>query len=217
MGISIVNELDNDLPPRPARAEGEDDKDNKKEKDAKSDNLELKLLESRTIIVEGPVNDKMYRAVVARLLYLEMKDPKAEITVLVNSPGGSADSGFGIYDAMKFVSCSVRTICNGLCASAGVLIYLGGTKGRRFSLPNSRFLLHQPSTSAMGQASDMEITAQEILRTRKRYAVIVAHEIGLSSAEKVQVDSNRDFWLSAEDAQKYGLVDKVATTRADVK
>lgn len=193
----------------------EDEKD-KEKKDSKTDNLELKLLESRTIIVEGPVNDKMYRAVVARLLYLEMKDPKAEITVLVNSPGGSADSGFGIYDAMKFISCPVRTICNGLCASAAVLIYLGGTKGRRFTLANSRFLLHQPSTTAMGQASDMEITAQEILRTRKRYAVIVAHEIN-TDAEKVQSDSNRDFWLSAEEAHKYGLVDKVAVTRADVK
>lgn len=195
----------------------EDDKDKEKKPEPKSDNLELKLLESRTIIVEGPVNDKMYRAVVARLLYLEQKDPVAEITVFVNSPGGSADSGFGIYDAMKFLTCSVRTICNGLCASAGVLIYLGGSKGRRFSLPNSRFLLHQPSTSAMGQASDMEITAQEILRTRKRYAAIVANEIGLSTAEKVQIDSNRDFWLSAEEALKYGLCDKVAVTRADVK
>jgi ATP-dependent Clp protease protease subunit len=97
-----------------------------------------------------------------------------------------------------------------------VLIYLGGSKGRRFALPNSRFLLHQPSTTAMGQASDMEITAQEILRTRRRYAQIVAAEVG-STAEKVQSDSNRDFWLNAEDAMKYGLVDKIATTRTDVK
>ncbi len=207
----IERELNDGL----TRFEGEDDKD-KDKKDSKSENLELKLLESRTIIVEGPVNDKMYRAVVARLLYLEMKDSKAEITVLVNSPGGSADSGFGIYDAMKFISCPVRTICNGLCASAGVLIFLGGTRGRRFSLPHSRFLLHQPSTTAMGQASDMEITAQEILRTRKRYAAIVAHEIN-TDADKVQADSNRDFWLSAEEAQKYGLIDRVAITRADVK
>ena len=194
----------------------EDDKDKDKKPEPKSDNLELKLLESRTIIVEGPVNDKMYRAVVARLLYLEQKDSGTEITVLVNSPGGSADGGFAIYDAMKFVSCPVRTICNGLCASAGVLIYLGGSKGRRFSLPNSRFLLHQPSTSAMGQASDMEITAQEILRTRRRYAEIVAKEIG-SNMDKVQEDSNRDFWLSAEGALKYGLCDKIGVTRADVK
>ena len=104
-----------------------------------------------------------------------------------------------------------------MCASAGVLIYLGGTKGRRLTLPNSRFLLHQPSTSAMGQASDMEITAQEILRTRKRYAAIVATEIGLSTAEKIQIDSNRDFWLSADEALKYGLVDKIVKTRAEAK
>ena len=195
----------------------EDEKEKEKKPEPKSDNLELKLLESRTIIVEGPVNDKMYRAVLSRLAYLESKDPVAEITVFVNSPGGSADSGFAIYDAMKFISCPVRTICNGLCASAGVLIYLGGSKGRRFTLPNSRFLLHQPSTSAMGQASDMEITAQEILRTRRRYADIVAAEIGATTADKVQEDSNRDFWLSAEGALKYGLCDKIATTRADAK
>ena len=100
----------------------EDEKEKEKKPEPKSDNLELKLLESRTIIVEGPVNDKMYRAVLSRLAYLESKDPVAEITVFVNSPGGSADSGFAIYDAMKFISCPVRTICNGLCASAGVLI-----------------------------------------------------------------------------------------------
>src|SRR5579862_4723100 len=106
-----------------------------------SENIELKLLESRTILVEGPVNDKMYHAVVARLLYLEQKDPKSDILVVINSPGGSADSGFGIYDTMRFVSCPVKVLCAGLCASAGVLIYLGGRKGKRFSLQNSRFLL----------------------------------------------------------------------------
>src|SRR6185436_5576791 len=143
-----------------------------------------------------------------RLLYLEQKDPKAEITVVVNSPGGSADSGFGIYDMMKFISCPIKAICAGLCASAAVLIFLGGAKGRRYMLPNSRFLLHQPSTQAFGQASDMEITANEILRTRKKYAEIVAKEIG-STAEKVEADSNRDFWLSSDECKKYGLVDKI--------
>ena len=179
------------------------------------ENLELKLLESRTILVEGPVNDKMYHAVVSRLLYLEQKDAKADILVVVNSPGGSADSGFGIYDTMRFISCPIRTLCAGLCASAGVLIYLGGGKGKRFSLPNSRFLLHQPSTSAVGQASDMEITAQEIIRTRKKYAQIVADEIG-SNTDKIETDSNRDFWLNAADAKKYGLVDKVIVSRSEM-
>jgi ATP-dependent Clp protease protease subunit len=195
----------------------EDDEDEKPKAEAPKspENLELKLLESRTILVEGPVSDKMFHSVVARLLYLEQKDPKGEITVFVNSPGGSADSGFGIYDAMKLVSCPIRTICTGLCASAAVVIFLGGTKGRRFTTPNSRFLLHQPSTQAFGQASDMEITAQEILRTRKKYAEVVAQEIG-SNSDKIQVDSNRDFWLSADECKKYGLVDKVIVKRSDM-
>jgi len=195
----------------PERIEEEE----KKPVEPKSENLELKLLESRTILVEGPVTDKMYRAVVQRLLYLEQKDPKAEITVVVNSPGGSADSGFGIYDMMKFISCPIKAICAGLCASAAVLIFLGGAKGRRYMLPNSRFLLHQPSTQAFGQASDMEITAQEIIRTRRKYADIVAREIG-SNTDKVEADSNRDFWLGAEACKKYGLVDKVIVSRSEI-
>ena len=193
----------------------EEEEEKPKPEAPKSENLELKLLESRTILVEGPVNDKMFHAAVARLLYLEQKDPKAEITVFVNSPGGSADSGFGIYDTMKFVSCPIRTICTGLCASAAVVIFLGGSKGKRFTTANSRFLLHQPSTQAFGQASDMEITAQEILRTRRKYAEIVAMEIG-SNSDKIQQDSNRDFWLSADECKKYGLVDKVIVKRSDM-
>ena len=192
----------------------DDEEEKPKAEPKQNDNLEFKLLEGRTILVVGPVMDKMYNGVSARLLFLEQKDPKAEITMIVNSPGGSADHGFAIYDLMKFVSCPIKVICAGLCASAAVLIYLGGTKGRRFMLPNSRFLLHQPSTSAMGQASDMEITAQEILKTRRKYAEIVALEIG-SKSDKVEADSNRDFWLNAEACKKYGLVDKIVTTRAE--
>jgi ATP-dependent Clp protease, protease subunit len=182
----------------------------------KSDNLGQKLLDSRVVLVTGPVNDKMYESVVARLLFLQQKDDKAEITVVVNSPGGSADGGFGIYDVMKYINVPIRTVCAGLCASAGVLIYLGGTRGNRFTLPNSRFLLHQPSTQAFGQASDMEITAQEIIRTRKKYAGIVGNETNLD-AEKVEADSNRDFWLTAEQAVKYGLADKIIKSITDIK
>ncbi len=193
-----------------------DDEDEKPSKEGpKFESIEIKLLESRTILVEGPVTDKMYRAVLARLLYLEQKDAKSEITMFINSPGGSADSGFGIYDAMRFVTCPIKTITAGLCASAAVLIHLGGAKGRRYMLTNSRFLLPQPSTTAMGQASDMEITAQEILRTRKKYAEIVALEVG-SNADKVQADSNRDFWLNAEESRKYGLVDKIVKSRSEM-
>jgi ATP-dependent Clp protease protease subunit len=193
-----------------------DDEDDKKKTSSQGENIEFKLLESRTIMVEGPVNDKMFHSVVARLWYLDQKDPKAEITLLVNSPGGSADTGFGIYDTMKLLSCPIRTVVVGMSASAAVLISLGGNKGKRYMTPNSRFLLHQPSTTAMGQASDMEITAQEILRTRKKYAEIVAMEVA-SNSDKVQQDSNRDFWLNAEESKKYGLVDKIVKTRADIQ
>jgi len=193
----------------------EEEEKPKDPKGGSSEGIEVKLLESRTILVEGPVSDKMYRAIVARLLFLETKDPKAGITVMVNSPGGSADSGFGIYDVMRFISCPITSVCAGLCASAAVLIYLGGAKGRRFMTPNSRFLLHQPSTQAVGQASDMEITANEIIRTRKKYAEIVAKEIN-STREKVESDSNRDFWLGAEESKKYGLVDKIIVSRSEM-
>ena len=194
----------------------EEDEEQKTKESKSSENLELKLLESRTILVEGPVTDKMYRAIVARLLYLEQKDPQAPITVFVNSPGGSADGGFAIYDTMRFITNPIKSVCAGWCASAAVLIYLGARKGQRFALPNSRFLLHQPSTNATGYASDMEITAREILRTRQRYGEIVAQEIG-STPEKVQSDSNRDFWLNSDEALKYGLVDKIVHSRAEIQ
>jgi len=187
--------------------------DEKTKGKAGSDNLANRLLEARTVLVNGPVTDKMYEYVETRLLVLEHKDPNAEILVIVNSPGGSADTGFGLYDTMKFITCPIKTLCTGLCASAGVLIFLGGDKGKRYSLPHSRFLLHQPSTQAQGQASDMEITANEILRTRKKYAEVVAQEIG-STADKIVADSNRDFWLTADEAMKYKLVDKVVVERS---
>jgi ATP-dependent Clp protease protease subunit len=179
------------------------------------ESIEARLLDSRTVLVEGPVTDKMWRAVVSRMLFLEAKDPKAGILVVINSPGGSADSAFGMYNMMRFVSCPVTTLCAGLCASAAVLVLLGGAKDRRFALSHSRLLLHQPSTQAYGQASDMEISAREILRTRKRFIAVIADEIG-ASAEKVENDSNRDFWLSAEEGQKYGLVNKVIASRSEL-
>ena len=198
----------------PGRLNGEEE-ENEKVKSKSSDNLDAKLLECRTILVQGPVNDKMFHSVSARLFFLEHKDPNGEILVVVNSRGGSADSGFGIYNLMKFISCPIKSLCAGMCASAAVLIYLGGDRGKRFTLPHSRFLLHQPSTSTFGQASDMEITAKEILRTRRKYAEVVAREIG-TDPEKVVEDSNRDFWLDAEECKKYGLCDKVVVERKEM-
>lgn len=174
-----------------------------------------KLLESRTILVSDVVSRDLMKDTVSKLLLLEAMDPKAIITVFVNSPGGDADSGFAIYDTMKFIGCPIRTICSGLCASAGVIIYLGGDKGSRYSFPHSRFLIHQPSVQAQGQASDLEITAQQIIKIRERYNKIVSDEIGVP-AKQILKDANRDFWLSAPEAAEYKLVDKIIANRNEI-
>ena len=177
--------------------------------------VEDRLLKSRTIILSQPIDDQIARKVIAQLLVLEGEDPEKEITLIVNSPGGSADSGFAIYDLARFVAPPVRTICSGLCASAAVIIYLAAPKGKRLALPNARFLIHQPSTMAYGTASDIAITAREILALKKRYNEIVAQETGKTLAQ-VDKDVNRDFWLSAEEAKAYGLVDRIVERRKDV-
>jgi ATP-dependent Clp protease protease subunit len=173
------------------------------------------LLDSRCVVISREVSDRLADRVIKHLLVLETRDAKAPITVYVNSPGGSADSGFAIYDMLRFVSPPVRTVCSGLCASAAVIIYLGAPKGSRYSLPNSRFLIHQPSTVAMGSASDIEITANEILAIKRRYNEIVAAETGKPVAQ-IDKDADRDFWLSAQAAQEYGLVDQIVETRAQL-
>ncbi len=183
----------------------------------KKDQFEWKSLkDTRTILISDGVDRDLMKKTVAKLLYLEHADPKAPITVIVNSPGGDADSGFGIYDMLKFVTPPVRTVVAGLCASAGVIIFLGGDKGQRYSLPHSRFLIHQPSTGTQGQASDIEITAKEIMKTRDRYNSIVSSETGVD-AEKIAEDANRDFWLSATESLEYGLVDKIITSHDEIK
>lgn len=178
--------------------------------------LQRQLLEQRTILIARPVDRRLMERVAAQLLVLEAQDPEAPITVFVNSPGGDADSGFAIYDLLRFCTCPVRTICAGLAASAGVPIFLGGDKGKRYSLPHSRFLLHQPSMQMMGQASDLEITAGEILKIRTKYNDIVARETGRPT-ETITDDADRDFWLTADEAVKYGLVDKVVESHDQLR
>ena len=190
--------------------EGDNDK-----KEGGASLLASELLDARTVVISGPVTDKMSASVTARLLVLENRDAEAPITVYVNSPGGSADSGFAIHDILRFISCPVRTIVNGLCASAGILIFLGGDKGSRFSMPGSRFLLHQPSTSGQGSASDLCITAEEIVKIRKRYNQLVCAATGKKPA-KVLEDVSRDFWLSPQDALEYGLIDKILEKRSEL-
>jgi ATP-dependent Clp protease, protease subunit len=186
----------------------------KEKKEEKDTPFGEKLIKSRTILLSKGVDEKMMESVTAQLMVME-SDNHDPIKVYINSPGGAADVGFAIYDMFKFVESPIITVCSGICASAAILIFLGGEKGHRYSLPNSRFLLHQPSTQAQGTASDLQITAQEIIKLRSRYNDIVANEVG-STTKKVTEDSIRDFWLSPQEAKKYGLVSKVIKNKSEL-
>jgi ATP-dependent Clp protease protease subunit len=177
--------------------------------------LERHLVESRTLLVYGPITDRMAKECAIRALIMESLDPERPITVLINSPGGSADSGFAMYDMLRFVRCPVRTVVNGLCASAGILVHLAAAREHRFSLPESRFMIHQPSTAGRGTASDLDITAREVLKLRERYVKIIASQTG-QDTERVLEDARRDFWLNAKEALEYGLVAQVVRERADL-
>jgi ATP-dependent Clp protease protease subunit len=175
-----------------------------------------KMLEARTIIVSEEVTDGLHRRVATMLTLMELQDPKAPVKVMINSPGGSADSGFAIYDLLRFAPYPVITVANGVVASAAVLIYLGAPRGRRLTLPNARFLLHQPSAAMRGQASDIDITAREIMKLRRRYNEIVAEVTG-KSLDQIEKDSDRDFWLTAPEAVEYKLADKVIAKRSELE
>lgn len=173
-----------------------------------------KLIKSRSILLSKPVDDKMVESVTSQLLVMqdENNDP---ITIYINSPGGAADCGFAIFDLFRFIEPPVITVCSGICASAAILIFLGGEKKQRYTLPHSRFLIHQPSTSAQGTASDLQITANEILKLRQRYNEIVGEETG-HSVKKITEDSARDFWLSSKEALDYGLVSEIVSSKRDI-
>lgn len=177
--------------------------------------IEEKLLGSRTIFVAEPISDKTYRRVASALTLMEGEDSEKPIRVFVNSPGGSADSGFAIYDLLKFSSCPVVTLANGLVASSAVLVFLSGDDGKCLSLPHSRFLLHQPSTYTRGQASDIDITAKEIIKTRSKYNEIVKLKTG-RDVEALEKDAERDFWMSPEEAKEYRLVDEIVRKSSDL-
>ena len=193
--------------------DGEEGKeaDGKKKRPAIND----RLLDARTMIIAEEVSDVLYRKVATMLTLLERKDKAAPITVFVNSPGGSADSGFAIYDLFRFSPCPIITVANGVVASSAVLIFLGGEAGKRVTMQNARFLLHQPSTATRGQASDIDITAKEISKIRRRYNEIVAESTGRDFA-LVEKDSDRDFWLSAREAVDYKLAVKIVDKRSDL-
>ncbi|HEU4339706.1 MAG TPA: ATP-dependent Clp protease proteolytic subunit [Planctomycetota bacterium] len=186
-----------------------DDGDKEEKDDAGG--MMKRLLKARAIFLSEAITDKTARRIQTALLMLQQDDEKSPITVYINSPGGHADSGFAIYDFMRFVKPPVRSIVTGMCASAAVLPFLAVSKERRYSLPNARFLLHQPSTVVQGSASDVAINAEEILRLRERYNTIVSQETG-KSVDQVTKDADRDFWLSPGQAKEYGLVGKIVKT-----
>jgi ATP-dependent Clp protease protease subunit len=171
-----------------------------------------RLLEDRIVFLGTEVTDTSANLVIAQMLYLEAKDPDKDIQFYINSPGGSVTAGLGIYDTMQYIKCDVSTICVGLAASMGAVLLAAGTQGKRFALPNSEILIHQPSSGTQGQASDIAIHAEHILKMRKRLYQILAEKTG-QPLEKIEKDSDRDFFMSAEEAREYGLIDQVFTTR----
>ncbi len=192
-----------------------DEEEEEETRGEEDDKLTEKILKTRTILVSEAISDELARKVYQQLLVLEADSKDKPITVIINSPGGEADSGFGIHDMLKFVEVPVRTIVAGLCASAAVMIFLAGDRGNRYTLPGSRFLLHQPSSQSFGQASDLKIASEEILRLRERYNQIVAEVTG-KTIDRINEDADRDFWLDAKEADAYGLVDKVITKRSEI-
>ncbi len=201
------------------RAEDDDDDDEEEEddpgKEPEDSRMTEKFLKARTILISEPITSDLAKRIYQSLILLESEDPEKMITVVINSPGGEADTGFGIYDMMRFVRPTVRTLVSGLCASAAVMVFLAAPKEQRLSLPNSRFLLHQPSSANFGQASDLEIASREILKLRDHYNQIVAAETG-RTIERVTEDTDRDFWMSAKEAKEYGLVTRVIENRSEL-
>lgn len=171
-----------------------------------------RLLRERIVFLVGPVNDAVANLVVAQLLFLESENPDKEISLYINSPGGSVSAGMSIYDTMNFIKPDVTTLCMGMAASMGAFLLAAGAKGKRFSLPNAKVMIHQPLGGAQGQATDIEIHAREILKTRDALNRILAERTG-QSLEKIQVDTERDYFMSAAEAQGYGLIDQVLEHR----
>ena len=171
-----------------------------------------RLLKERVIFLVGAVDDHVANVIVAQLLFLEAENPDKDIHLYINSPGGSVTAGMAIYDTMQFIKPDVSTLCVGMAASMGAFLLSAGTKGKRFSLPNSRVMIHQPSGGAQGQASDIEIHARDILKTRDQLNRILANNTG-QTVEKIERDTERDYFMFADEAQAYGVVDQVISKR----
>ncbi len=167
-----------------------------------------RLMMDRILFLGAPINDDVANIIQAQLLFLESVDPTKDIQLYINSPGGSVSAGLGIYDTMQLIGCDVATICTGMAASMGAVLLTAGTAGKRSALPHSRVMIHQPLGGVQGQASDIEITAREIARTKRELYEILSHHSG-KTIKTIEKDADRDYWLSAEEARRYGLIDTV--------
>lgn len=171
-----------------------------------------RLLQDRIIMLSNEVNDDVASLIVSQLLFLESQDPAKDISLYINSPGGSVSAGFAIYDTMNYVKCDVSTICMGMAASMGAFLLAGGAKGKRYALPNAEIMIHQPSGGARGQETEIRIVAEQILKTRERLNRILSENTG-QSLEVIARDTERDNYMTAEEAKAYGLVDEIITNR----
>ena len=171
-----------------------------------------RLLKDRIVFLSGQVEDEMANAIVAQLLFLEMDNPDADISLYINSPGGSVTAGMAIYDTMQYIKAPVRTVCVGLAASMGAFLLMAGEKGKRMALPNAEVMIHQPSGGAQGQATDVSIRAEWLIRTKKKMNQMMADMTG-QSVEKVSADAERDYFMSAQEAMNYGIVDQIFDPR----
>ena len=173
------------------------------------------LLEERIIILNGEIDDNVAMNVVAQLLYLYNKNSSKDISLYINSPGGSITAGMAIYDTMNFIKCDVATVCIGMAASMGAFLLAGGTKGKRYALPNAEIMIHQPLGGAQGQATEIEIAAKHILRTKEKLNRILAQNTG-RNIEEIAADTERDNWKTAEEAKEYGLIDAIFTSHSEI-
>ena len=181
----------------------------------RSHDIYSRLLKERIIFLGEEVNDTSASIVVAQLLFLEAEDPEKDIQIYINSPGGSVTAGMAIYDTMQYVKCDVSTICIGMAASMGAFLLAGGTKGKRMALPNAEIMIHQPSGGSQGQATEIEIAAKHILRTKEKLNKILAANTG-RDYEVIAADTERDNWKTAQEALEYGLIDKVIENRTEI-
>lgn len=178
----------------------------------RSSDIYSRLLKERIIFLDSQVTDESASVIVAQLLYLESEDPNKDICLYINSPGGVVTAGLAIYDTMQYIKCDVQTICIGMAASMGAFLLAGGTKGKRYALPNAEVMIHQPSGGAQGQATDIKIVADKIIETRRKLNEILSENTG-QPLSVIEIDTERDHYMSAEEAKQYGLIDEVLVRR----